>query len=96
MVLRITREEGRAHDVTLKLEGRLVDPWATLLEEECSAARAASRAVAVDLSGVALIDRAGVEVLARLDQAHVAIRGCSDLIASILAAEGIHADSAPN
>jgi anti-anti-sigma regulatory factor len=96
MVLRITHVEPRAHGVTLKLEGRLVDLWAALLEAECTAAFASSGSVTLDLSGVTVIDRAGIGALSRLDRAGVAIRGCSDLIASILSAEGIHADGSAN
>lgn len=92
MVLRITRVEAPAHQVTLMLDGRLVDPWAELVERECAAVLESGRAVAVDLSGVAVVDGAGIETLSHLDQAGVPIQGCSELIASILSDEGIHAE----
>jgi hypothetical protein len=92
MVLRISRDDGRAHGVTLKIDGRLVGAWAALLEHECYDAMREAAEVSVDLSGVAVIDRAAIDALGRLDDAGVAIRGCSDLVRSILAAEGIRAD----
>ena len=92
MVLRITRDDETASGVKLRLDGRLVEPWASLVEQECSSALRSARAVTVDLSGVAFVDRTGIEALGRLDRAGVAIRGCSDLVASILAADGIRAE----
>ena len=91
-MLRITRNDVPASFTTLGLEGRLVDPWATLLERECAHLLDDGRAVAIDLSGVALVDRRGVEALGRLHRAGVALRGCSDLLASILAEEDIVLD----
>jgi ABC-type transporter Mla MlaB component len=89
MVLRITRDEELSLGVTFKLEGRLVERYTTLLEDESRTALAAAGAVVLDLSGIAVIDRAGIEALQRLDRAGVTIVGCSELLASILVAEGI-------
>jgi anti-anti-sigma regulatory factor len=91
MVLRITRDLTPTPGVTLKLEGRLIGTFAGLVEDEGRAALAAASPVVLDLSGVAVVDRAGIEVLQRLDQAGVTIVGCSEILASILAAEGIPA-----
>ena len=89
MTLRITRDDDRAPAVTLRLEGRLVGASAALLARECSILRGA---VAVDLAGVVVVDRFAVEVLKRLHRSGVAIRGCSDLIASILEVEGVRVE----
>ena len=94
MVLRITRDDEPVSGVTLKLDGRLTDPWAGLLEQECSRALRSTRPVIIDLSGVAFVDRAGLDTLSRLDREGVSIRGCSDLVASILTAEGNRAERA--
>jgi len=95
MVLRITRYDTPTPAATLRLEGRLVEASAALLEHECSVLRDSLGSVAIDLSGVAVVDRLGVEALQRLHRTGVAIRGCSDLIASILQAEGIRVDPSP-
>jgi anti-anti-sigma regulatory factor len=89
MVLRITRVDEPSLGVTLKLEGRLVERYATFVEDESLAALVASGAVLLDLSGVAVVDRAGIEALRRLDRAGATIARCSEILASILAAEGI-------
>jgi anti-anti-sigma regulatory factor len=88
-VLRITRDDERSTGVTLKLEGRLIEPWASLLEQECAAAESSGREVRVDLSGVTIVEKAGVEALQRLHRSGVVLAGCSDLVASVLAADGI-------
>ena len=88
-MLRITRHDQSAARVTLRLEGRLVNAWAELLERECSALIGSVAAVGVELSGVGFVDRSGVKTLRRLHRAGVSIRGCSDLLATILESEGI-------
>jgi anti-anti-sigma regulatory factor len=92
MVLRITRNDAATPSVLLRLDGRLVGAFAALLEHECAVLSRALGSVAIDLSGVVVVDRLGVEALQRLHRTGVAIRGCSELIASILAAEGIRVD----
>ena len=91
-MLRITRDKKERGTVTLKLEGRLTQDIVDLLVQECSALHGRSRPVILNLSGVAIVDRAGVEALRRLRSMGCAIRGCSDLVASILEAEGILVD----
>ena len=83
MMLRITK--------LLKLEGALVREFARLLEEECATHRPLSGLV-LDLAGVSLVDRSGIEALRRLHGQGVLIRGCSDAVACILAAEGVGID----
>jgi anti-anti-sigma regulatory factor len=89
MVLQITHQEPSPQRATLKLEGRLVAGWAGLLERECSALRLAGRAVSLDLTRVGFVDRAGIEVLARLSRLGVEIHCGPGLVASVLEGEGI-------
>ena len=91
-MLRITRDDTERGTVLLKLEGRLTQDLVDFLVQECSALHGRARPVVLNLSGVAVVDRAGVEALRRLQSMGCAIRGCSDLIASILEAEGILVD----
>jgi len=88
-VLRITRQDESGARVTLRLQGRLIGAWAELLERECLPLVGPDAAVGVELSGVAVIDRAGVAALRRLHRVGVSIHGCSELIATILLGEGI-------
>jgi anti-anti-sigma regulatory factor len=92
MMLRITRENTEWGAITLKVEGRLVQELADLLEQECSTLRPFSDGLTLDLSGVTFVDRCGVQALKRLHGAGCVIRGCSDLVASILEVEGIRVD----
>ena len=89
MTLRITREQGSHHRAKLRLEGSVVREWATLLEHECSGLLRTSLAVSLDLTGVGIVDRAGVETLARLSRAGVEIRCRRGAVASVLEGEGI-------
>ena len=90
MLLRITHQDAG----TLKLEGRLVQPFIELLERECSELLGVPGAVTLDLSSVTFVDRTGVESLKRLHRRGVVIRGCSDAVASILEAEHIPVERA--
>ena len=89
MTLRITREEGSRHRTKLWLDWSVVREWATLLEHECSCLLRASVAVSLDLTGVRIVDRAGVETLERLSRAGVEIRCRPGAVASVLEGEGI-------
>lgn len=91
-MLRITRQDTERGRVTLKLEGRLAQGLVGFLEQECSILHAFSPGLTLDLSGVTFVDRSGVQALKRLHGTGCAIRGCSDLMASILEAEGIRLD----
>ena len=88
MLLRIThRDTG-----TLTLEGRVVRTFIELLERECSELFAVSNHPILDLAGVTLVDRAGIESLKRLNRRGAVLRGCSDPVASILEAEDVVVD----
>lgn len=90
MTLRITHvEEGSSLRATLRLEGRLVAEWAALLERECSGLLRTAAAVSLDLTGVGIVDRAGIEVLKRLGLAGVRIRCRPGPVAGVLEAEGV-------
>jgi ABC-type transporter Mla MlaB component len=89
VTLRITRELGSGSRARLRLEGRLVAEWAALLERECVSVLRSPGPVSLDLAGVNFVDRAGVDVLARLSRAGVEVRCRSGPVASVLAGEGI-------
>ncbi len=68
------------HQITLKLEGKLVGLWASELERSWQQAQNPGQAqkVVVDLAGVTFIDAEGKRVLARIHQAggELQARGC--------------------
>jgi anti-anti-sigma regulatory factor len=76
-MLRITPTDGER---TLRLEGRLVEPW---VGELLRAWREAAGA-GLDLSGVTFVDAAGAEALRQLREQGATIRGCSGFIAELL------------
>src|SRR5262249_30191295 len=87
-MLQITRELRSGGHTTLRLEGSMVAEGADLVGRECSALRRTGY-VRIDLAGVGLVDRAGIDALARLDRAGVEIRCNPGTVASVLEAEGI-------
>ncbi len=89
MTLRITREEGSRSRALLRLEGSIVAEWAALLERECSGLLRSRGAVSLDLAGVRLVDRSGVEALERLSRAGVEIRCRPGPVAGVLEGEGV-------
>ena len=92
MTLRITRENGTCFHAMLRLEGRLVDEWAVLLERECTGLLRAYDTVSLDLTGVRFVDRTGVEALERLTRAGVEVRSCPGTVAGVLEGEGIQVE----
>lgn len=88
-MLRILREDKEVHRVVLLLQGHIVAEWAELLERECMELSRCGLRIVLDLSGVVLIGRSGLEVLGRLGRSGFPIVGCSPLIADMLEQEGI-------
>lgn len=85
-MLKITREAEK-QIVRLKLEGKLIGPWVA----ECSLAVAAEvsdgRVLALDLSEVTYVDRAGVRLLEQLLSEGARIEACSNFVAELLGLE---------
>lgn len=88
-MLRILRDDEQTPRVTLRLLGTIVSEWAGVLESECVELQRSGHVVLLDLSGVTLIERVGVEVLRNLDVLGVEIVRCSPLVAEVLKSQGI-------
>jgi anti-anti-sigma regulatory factor len=87
-MLRITKmAESPAH-VTLKLEGRIVSDWVSVVERECLTALEEKRQVILDVSEVTFIDRHGLEMLRQIASPHLQISDASALIGELLAHGG--------
>ena len=76
------RDGGRT--VTLVLEGRLIGPWVDELKLACAQARRGRMEVAVDLAGVAFVDRAGIALLRELADHDTQLANCSPFVAEQL------------
>ena len=88
-MLRILLNDMDAEHAVLVLQGRIVAEWAELLERECADLSRSGLRVVLDFSEVVFIDRSGLEALSRLTRAGVEIIACPQLIADVLAQEGI-------
>ena len=72
-MLKITKIQESERDVWLKLEGKITEQWAALLDGECSAYLRSRKAVFLDCSDVEYIDVRGTEVLNALPHSHVTL-----------------------
>jgi anti-anti-sigma regulatory factor len=82
-MLRITPTDDDG-ERTLRLEGRLVEPWVGELLGACRETAGAGRRLVLDLSGVTFVDAAGVACLRGLRDQGAALRGCSAFINELL------------
>jgi anti-anti-sigma regulatory factor len=89
MTLRITVVAESAAPIVLKLEGHVDREGGALVERECWCRIAGGAAVAVDMTAVRFVDRAGTAAIGRLGRAGVEIRCRAGVVASVLESEGI-------
>jgi anti-anti-sigma regulatory factor len=84
MMLKITKIQESRSDVLIKLEGKITDQWAALLDGECRSYLRQEKAVYLDCSYVDFIDARGVEVLNNLPQTQVNLISAPGFIAELL------------
>ena len=84
MMLKITKIQESRRDVLIKLEGKITDQWAVLLDEECRSYLRQKKAVHLDCSHVDFIDARGVEVLNNLPQTQVHLMSAPGFITELL------------
>jgi hypothetical protein len=82
-MLRVTEVNGAESARTLKLEGKLLEPWVGELLRACAPAGRLS----LDLSAVTFVDGAGVELLQTLLRRGVRVIACSGFVAELLHVE---------
>ena len=73
-------EPTASHDVTLKLEGRLIGPWVNELREVCEVLLASERRLALNLAEVEFVERNGVALLSALQSRGVSLAECSPFL----------------
>ena len=87
-MLMITRSEGSDLTRTLKLEGKLVEPWIVELESACHDSLATPERVHLDLCDLTFVDAAGARFLASLIRDGARVIACSGFVAAMLHHEG--------
>ncbi len=83
-MLRITKVENNGAPVTLKLEGKVSDQWAALLDGECRSLLRHRKEVRLDFSAVDFMDAGGVEVVKSLPRQHIRIVNAPGFIEELL------------
>ncbi len=83
-MLKITKIQESASDVLLKLEGKVTEQWAALLDGECRAYLRQQKSVFLDCSHVDYIDGRGVEVLNAFPHSHVTLMSAPALMTELL------------
>ena len=82
-MLRITDSGRSAADRTVKLEGKLVQPWVEEVRKLFLAAEVGTLP-RLDLSCLSFVDRDGTELLRQLQRQGVHIEPCSPFVAELL------------
>ena len=72
---------------TLKLEGKLLEPWVEELVRACLAQVRWTERLRLDLSAVSFVDSAGAELLRDLISQGIQIGACSGYVAELLHVE---------
>ena len=87
-MLMITRSEGNDLTRTLKLEGKLLEPWIGELESACGESLLTPERVFLDLCDLTFIDAAGARFLAGLILGGARVIACSGFVAEMLNLNG--------
>jgi anti-anti-sigma regulatory factor len=91
-VLRITEISQSADSVTLKVEGRIVSEWVTVLEQECLKWLRVKPEVLLDFSEVTFIEHNGVAMLKRIASPRLRLINCPALIEMLLNGNNYHSE----
>lgn len=83
-MLKITTIQESERDVLLRLEGKITEQWAALLDGECRAYLRKNKAVYLDCSHVEYIDGRGVEVLNNFPRTHVTLMSAPGFVTELL------------
>jgi anti-anti-sigma regulatory factor len=83
-MLKITKIQESASDVLLKLEGKITEQWAALLDGECRSYLRKTKSVHLDCSNVEYIDARGVEVMNNLPRKQVTLMSAPAFVTELL------------
>jgi ABC-type transporter Mla MlaB component len=82
-MLRISATQ-RSQTTTLKLEGKLLEPWVSELRLACDRAALPLEGISLDLSGVTFVDAVGAAYLQELIRGGAGVSACSGFVAELL------------
>ncbi len=83
-MLKITKIQESPSNVLLKLEGKITEQWAALLDGECRSYLRQKKSVCLDCSNVEYIDVRGVEVVNNLSRKHVTLISTPAFVTELL------------
>jgi ABC-type transporter Mla MlaB component len=83
-MLKISQIPSAEASPTLKLEGKLLEPWVDELLRACDVRTTKPQDVRLDLSAVSFVDLAGIKVLRELIQRGIRIAACSGYVSELL------------
>lgn len=83
-MFRLTRMAENNESITLKVEGRIVEPWVRELKRECDSSLKERDLVILDLSGVNFIDETGIQNFKRMIGNRIKLVGCSPFLSKLL------------
>ncbi|HSQ51388.1 MAG TPA: STAS domain-containing protein [Nitrospiraceae bacterium] len=84
MMLKITKVQESRRNVLIKLEGKITDQWAALLDGECRSYLRQEKTVHLDCSHVDFIDARGVEILNSLPRTQVILMSVPGFVTELL------------
>jgi ABC-type transporter Mla MlaB component len=84
MMLKITKIQECGSDVLIKLEGKITDKWAALLDGECRSYLLQKKVVHLDCSHVDFIDARGIEVLNNFPRIQVNLMSAPGFVTELL------------
>jgi ABC-type transporter Mla MlaB component len=87
-MLIITRSDRSDLTRTLKLEGKLLEPWIGELKSACGECPVSPDLVCLDLCDLTFVDAAGVRFLADLIHDGARVTACSGFVAAVLDLNG--------
>jgi hypothetical protein len=82
-MLRITRSDQSCAAPSIKLEGKLLEPWVDEVRQLCAATDGAALP-RLDLAGLTFVDAAGARLLHELAMHGVQIESCAPYVAELL------------
>jgi anti-anti-sigma regulatory factor len=87
-MLKIMKMEENGTTVVLKLEGKVTEQWAALLDGECQAFLRKHKTLLLDCAGVNFLDARGIDVLRNLRLNNVTIIGAPGIVTELLQTGG--------